>query len=89
MLQILLVYLLPIEISGLPALNFYRAGMLHNISHCLAWKIPSKDRFNRDRRVGSLSHLRMEKSDSTEVVLAKVVAKPARNCRSAGLFFRN
>jgi hypothetical protein len=51
--------------------------MLSSILNCFAWKIPSMDKSSRLLRNSSSSHLRIEKSDSTDVELGKTVASPA------------
>ncbi len=51
------------------------------MAHCFAWKIPSSDRCMRLVRLASISHFRMEKFDSTDVVLGKTVANPPQNDR--------
>ncbi|CAM6009757.1 unnamed protein product [Sphagnum balticum] len=43
--------------------------------------MPSSDRCIRVVRLVSISHLRMEKSDSTEVVLANTVVRPPQKER--------
>jgi hypothetical protein len=48
---------------------------------CLDWNTPSSDRCINEVRNSSISHLRMEKPLSTDVVLANTVAKPAQNAR--------
>jgi len=50
--------------------------MLFSSSNYFAWKIPSRDKSNRLLWNSSSSHLRIEKSDSTDVELGKTVANP-------------
>ena len=49
---------------------------------CLAWKMPSNIRFIIDCQKSSFSHLRILKSESTHVVLAKAFANPLYNMRN-------
>ncbi|CAM6022646.1 unnamed protein product [Sphagnum balticum] len=51
------------------------------MGRCLVWKMPSNDKCIRQVRNSSISHLKMEKSDSTAVVLAKAVANLPRKVR--------
>jgi hypothetical protein len=48
---------------------------------CCDWNTPSSERCINEVRNSSISHLRMEKSLSTDVVLANTVAKPLQNAR--------
>jgi hypothetical protein len=48
---------------------------------CFDWKRPSSDRCINEVRNSSISHLRMEKSLSTDVAVANTVAKPPQNAR--------
>jgi hypothetical protein len=48
---------------------------------CFDWNTPSSDRCIKEVRNSSISHLRMEKSFSNDVVLANTVAKPPKNAR--------
>jgi len=50
-------------------------------SNCLLWKTPFSDRSSKLSRYGSFSHLRTEKSDSTEVELGNSVVRPSQNVR--------
>jgi len=50
-----------------------------SIDRCLPWKIPSNDRCIKEVRFSSISHLRIEKSNLTDVVLANTVARPPTN----------
>jgi len=52
--------------------------MLSSSSNCFAWKIPSRDKSNRLLRNSLSSHLRIEKSDSTDVELGKTVASSTK-----------
>jgi hypothetical protein len=45
---------------------------------CFDWNSSSSDRCINEVRNSSISHLRMEKSLSTDVVLANTVARPHR-----------
>jgi len=56
--------------------------MLSSTSNCFTWKIPFRDKSSRLLRNSSSSHLRIEKSDSTDVELGKMVAKPTQKQRS-------
>ncbi len=56
--------------------------MRFSSSNCFAWKIPSRDKSSRLLRNSSSSHLRMDKSDSTDVEFGKTVASPAQKRRS-------
>ncbi len=49
--------------------------------HCLAWKMPSNDKCISAVRLSSISHFKMENSDSIDIVLANIVAKPPQNKR--------
>jgi len=50
-----------------------------SIHRCLAWKIPSNDKCIKEVQFSSISHLRIQKSDLTDVVLANTAAKPPTN----------
>ncbi len=56
----------------------------HSVSmsaRCLAWNTPSSDRCIKQVRFSSISHFKIEKSLSTDVVLANTVARPPQNDR--------
>ena len=57
-----------------------------NNSYCLDCKIPSNDKSINDKRYSSFSHPNIEKSDSTDAVLANTVAIPVQKSRSAENF---
>src|SRR5438477_13102034 len=54
-----------------------------NNSYCLDCLIPSNDKSVNDKRYSSFSHPNIEKSDSTDAVLANTVAIPPQKSRSA------
>ncbi len=51
------------------------------VRRCFAWKIPSNDRCMSAVRLSSISHFKMEKLDSTDVVFARIVTSPPQNER--------
>ncbi len=59
-----------------PSMGVRMHPMLFSSSNYFAWKIPSRDKSNRLLWNSSSSHLRIEKSDSTDVELGKTVANP-------------
>jgi len=56
--------------------------MLSSSSNYFAWKIPSRDKSSKLLRNSSSSHLRIEKSDLTDVELGKTVTSSAQKRRN-------
>jgi len=56
--------------------------MLSSSSNCFAWRIHSRDKSSKLLRNSSSSHLRIQKSDSTDVELGKTIASPAQKQHS-------
>ncbi len=59
----------------------FKAINAYNIDRYLACKIPSNDKCIKEVQFSSISHVKIEKSNSTNVVLANTMARPPTNAR--------